>query len=161
MDVILFLVPWVLVGTGVIFVALSGGPGAARSAYLTGGNRAFRVAIPLIYIGTGIAVPALVIANRGEAEGATDKLASAEISKVDERGKQLFRDTCSSCHNLDAVNARGVFGPDLDQIGEMTPKRLLAAIRNGGTGQDLMPAGLLEGENAKLVAEYVTKVAGE
>lgn len=161
MEVILFLVPWVLIGVGVIYVSLSGGPGAARNRYLTGGNRAFRVAIPLIYIATGIAVPALVIANRGEAEGATDALAAAEISSENERGKQLFRDTCASCHNLDAVNARGVFGPDLDDIGEMTPARVLGAIKNGGTGQDLMPAALLDGENARLVAEYVARVAGE
>lgn len=161
MEVILFLVPWVLIGIAVMFVAFSGGPGAARDAYLTRGNRAFRVAIPLIYIAAGVGIPALVIANRGEAEGATDQLAAEEASKKDERGKQLFRDTCASCHNLDAVNARGVFGPDLDEIGEMTPERVIGAIENGGTEQDLMPAGLLDGENAKLVAEYVSRVAGD
>ena len=77
-----------------------------------------------------------------------------------ERGKQLFRQQCASCHSLAAVNARGVTGPDLDEIGEVTPERVRNAIRNGGTGQDRMPAGLLEGEEARDVAEYVSEVAG-
>ena len=60
-----------------------------------------------------------------------------------ERGKQLFRQQCASCHSLAAVNARGVTGPNLDEIGEVTPERIHNAIRNGGTGQGRMPAGLL------------------
>ena len=59
------------------------------------------------------------------------------------------------------MNARGVTGPDLDDIGEVSQERVLNAIRNGGTGQDRMPAGLLEGEEARDVAEYVSEVAGQ
>ena len=51
-------------------------------------------------------------------------------------------------------------GPSLDQIGEISPERVVNAIENGGTGQGLMPAGLLEGQEAQDVAEYVSKVAG-
>ena len=32
MNVWIFLIPWILVGLGVIFVAFSGGPGRARQA---------------------------------------------------------------------------------------------------------------------------------
>jgi mono/diheme cytochrome c family protein len=160
LQIVLFLIPWLVIGFGIVFVAFSGGPGRAREAYLTGGRRAFRVVIPLLYLALGVAVPALVLSSRGEATGATDQLASEDLGKDLERGKDLFRQTCASCHNLDAVNARGVTGPDLDAIGEMTPQRVLSAIEKGGTGQKRMPAGLLEGENARAVAQYVAKVAG-
>lgn len=161
MEILVFLVPWVLIGIGIIFVSFSGGPGEARRAYLTRGNRAFAVAIPVIYIAMGLAVPALVLSARGESTGATGALAHEELPAGLERGKQLFRDTCASCHDLDALNANGVTGPDLDQIGEVTPERIVTAIREGGTGQKRMPAGLLEGENAEAVARYVAAVAGK
>jgi cytochrome c553 len=159
MEVLAFLIPFLLLGAAVLFIAFSGSPGAAREAYLTRGNRVFKVAIPVIYIVLGIAVPALILTNRDEAAGATGSLRDEPLSANEEQGKSLFRQSCSSCHNLDAVNARGVTGPDLDEIGEITPERIVGAIENGGTGQDRMPAGLLEGEEAQAVAAYVSKVA--
>jgi cytochrome c553 len=161
MEIVAFLVPWVLIGIGVIFVAFSGGPGRAREAYLTRGRRAFRVVIPLLYLGVGVAIPAVVIAARGEAEGGTERLEQSELSAADERGKDLFGQACASCHNLDAVNARGVTGPDLDEIGTVSRERVLNAIRIGGTGQARMPSRLLEGEEAEAVARYVARVAGK
>lgn len=161
MEIVIFLVPWILIGIGIIFVSFSGGPGEARRAYLTRGNRAFTIAIPLIYIAFGVAVPALALNSRGESTGATGALAHQDLPENLERGKQLFRETCASCHDLDAINANGVTGPDLDQIGEITPERIITAIREGGTGQKRMPAGLLEGENAEAVANYVAAVAGK
>ena len=161
MSIVAFLVPFVLLGAAVVFIAFQGGPGAAREAYLTKGGRVFKVAIPLLYIVLGVGVPALILANKGEAAGGTGALQSQELTAATERGKTLFRQQCASCHTLAAVNARGVTGPSLDGIGEVTPKRIINAIRNGGTGQDRMPARLLEGDEAKDVAEYVAEVAGK
>jgi mono/diheme cytochrome c family protein len=161
MEVALFLTPFVLLGLGIIFVAFSGGPGKAREAYLTKGGRFFRFSIVLLYLALGLAVPALVIADREPSEGATSPLQHEEASSDLEEGKELFRQTCTSCHTLAAANARGVTGPNLDEIGEMTEDRVLNAIKVGGTGQKRMPAGLLEGEDAEHVAQYVTAVAGQ
>lgn len=161
MEVVVFLAPFALIGIGVIFVAFSGGPGRAREAYLTKGGRFFRFAIVLIYAGLGLAVPALIIASREPSEGATPPLQHETASSELEEGKELFRQTCTSCHTLAAANARGVTGPDLDEIGEMTEERVLQAIKIGGTGQKRMPSGLLEGEDAEAVAKYVTAVAGQ
>jgi mono/diheme cytochrome c family protein len=161
MEVVVFLVPFVLLGIGVIFVAFSGGPARAREAYLTKGGRFFRFSIVLLYAVLGLAVPALVIANREPSEGGTPPLKHEEASSELEDGKELFRQTCASCHTLAAANARGVTGPDLDEIGEMTEDRILGAIRVGGTGQKRMPAGLLEGEDAQAVSKYITAVAGK
>jgi mono/diheme cytochrome c family protein len=161
MEVVAFLAPFALLGIGVIFVAFSGGPGRAREAYLTKGGRFFRFSMALVYVGLGLAVPALIIAAREPAEGGTPPLKDEHASSELEDGKELFRQTCASCHTLAAANARGVTGPDLDAIGEMTEDRVLTAIRVGGTGQKRMPAGLLEGEDAQAVARYLAEVAGK
>ena len=159
MEIIAFLLPFLLLGSAVLFVAFSGGPGKAREAYMTRAGGVFKIGIPLLYLVLGVAVPALVLANRGEAAGGRGSLEGDVLTAETDRGKQLFRQQCSTCHNLDAVNARGVTGPDLDEIGQITEERILGAIKNGGTGQKRMPAGLLEGEEADAVAAYVSKVA--
>jgi cytochrome c553 len=164
MEIVGFLAPWLLVGIGVIFVSFSGGPGAAREAYLTRGRRGFILLIVLVYIGIGVAIPAVVIASRGTREGNSTLLSQNKLrdAKPDvQEGRTLFIESCAACHNLDAANARGVTGPDLDKIGTVTPARVESAIRIGGTGQLRMPAGLLEGQNAKDVAAYVSAVAGK
>ena len=161
MEVVAFLAPFVLLGIGAVFVAFSGGPGRAREAYLTKGGRFFRFSMVLIYAVLGLAVPALVIANREPSEGATGPVQHEQASSQLEDGKELFRQTCTNCHTLAAANAHGATGPNLDEIGEMTEDRVLQAIKIGGTGQKRMPAGLLEGEDAEAVAAYVTAVAGK
>jgi cytochrome c553 len=164
MEIVGFLAPWILIGIGVIFVSFSGGPGPAREAYLTRGRRVFGLLIVLTYIGIGIAVPAVVIASRGERMG-NDATLSQEMVRDEKpqvrEGRALFMESCAACHTLAAVNARGVTGPDLDKIGTVTPARVLSAIKIGGTGQRRMPAGLLEGQNARDVADFVSSVAGK
>jgi len=155
------IAPFLALGIGVFFVAFSGGAGRARETYLTGGRRAFPLVILVIYVALGIAVPAAVIASRGESEGGVGSLRTQKVTESDQRGKELFVSTCKSCHNLDAVQAGGVTGPDLDELGQLDSQRVQNAIKNGGTGQDRMPANLLQGQDAKDVAAYVAKVAGQ
>jgi hypothetical protein len=160
MTVIAFLIPFVLLGVAVVFIAFWGGPGAAREAYLTRGNRLFRIGIPILYILLGVVVPALVLTARGETAGGTGALKDSELTEAELRGKMLFRQQCASCHTLAAVDARGVTGPNLDEIGEVKAARIVNAIKLGGTGQKRMPSQLLTGEDAKEVADYVARVAG-
>ena len=161
MEVLLVLVPFVVLGLIVMFIAFSGGPSAAREAYLTRGGKAFSIAFLLLYAALGVAVPAAVIAARGEAEGGTGSLRTQEATAQDEEGKQLFISTCKSCHTLEAVQAHGVTGPNLDELGGLDEARVLQAIERGGTGTGRMPPQLLEGEDAEAVAGYVAKVAGQ
>jgi len=161
MEWLFVIAPFFVLGVIVFFVAFWGGPGAAREAYMTGGRRSFPVMILVIYLALGIAVPAAVIASRGEAEGGVGSLRTEEPSPRLEEGKELFIATCKSCHNLDAVQARGITGPDLDEIGGLDRQRVMNAIRNGGTGQGRMPADLLLGQDAEDVAAYVAAVAGQ
>ena len=159
METIVFLTPFVLLGIAVLFVGFSGGPARARQAYLTRGNRAFRVVVPMIYVVLGLVVPAVIILDREEAIGGTSATANVKDEAL-HRGKDLFRQSCASCHTLQAANARGVTGPSLDDLGVLDEKRVLNAIRIGGTGEDRMPAGLLEGDEAKEVGRYISRVAG-
>jgi len=75
-------------------------------------------------------------------------------------GEELFVADCGSCHTLSAAGTTGTTGPDLDALGP-APDQVLAAIENGGAGSGVMPAGLVEGEQAQQVADYVGEVAGD
>ena len=164
MEIVGFLAPWILIGIAVVFISFSGGPGRAREAYMTRGRRVFALLVVLIYLGIGIAVPAVVIASRGTRMGNNTTLSQKKVRDQPasvQDGRTLFIESCSACHTLAAVNARGVTGPDLDTIGTITPPRVLSAIKIGGTGQMRMPAGLLQGQNAKDVADFVSTVAGK
>jgi cytochrome c553 len=160
MEVLIVIVPFVLAGIAVIFIAFTGGASAAREAYMTRGGRIFTVTILLLYIVLGVAVPAVVIAGRGEAKGGTGPLRSEGLTSKEEEGKQLFIQSCKSCHTLEAVQAHGVTGPSLDELAPLDKQRVLNAIERGGTGSGRMPPGLLEGEDADAVATYVANVAG-
>ena len=159
MEALYFLVPFVLLGIGVVWLAFRGG-GDGQPGRIARTGRGFRVLMVVLYVATGIAVPAVVIAARDEAKGGVGPLEEEHLTATEEEGKQLFEQTCASCHNLDAVNARGVTGPDLDDIGEVSERRVIGAIENGGTGQGRMPAGLLNDADAEAVAAYVSRVAG-
>ena len=160
MEVLFVLAPFVVLGLTVIFIAFSGGPSAAREAYLTRGGRFFTLSMIVLYLVLGVAVPAAVIAARGEAEGGVGSLRTEEISGTQEEGKQLFIQSCKSCHTLAAVQAHGVTGPNLDQLGGLDRQRVLQAIKRGGTGSGRMPPELLAGADANAVAAYVANVAG-
>jgi mono/diheme cytochrome c family protein len=160
MEFLIVIVPFVVLGLTVIFIAFWGGPSAAREAYLTRGGRFFTFAMIVLYLALGVAVPAVVIASRSEAEGGTGSLRSTEPTAKEEKGKELFIQNCKSCHTLAAVNAHGVTGPNLDELGGLDKQRVLHAIEIGGTGDGRMPPKLLEGADADAVATYVSDVAG-
>jgi mono/diheme cytochrome c family protein len=169
-----FVIAFLAVGAAVAFVAFSGGPSQAREAYLTKGRRGFRIAIPIIYIGLGIAVPALVLASSDSAEG-PNALASKQGNHDFNQGKMLFRENCWSCHTLKAAGAHGVTGPNLDDVGTLSQQRVVNAILIGGTGQGRMPQNVVPGACAKppchargkplteaeQVGLYVSQVAGK
>jgi mono/diheme cytochrome c family protein len=160
MEVLFVIVPFVVVGLIVMFVAFWGGPSGARQAYLTRGRRVFTFSILALYLALGVAVPAAVIAGRGESLGGTGSLRTETPDTTEEDGKTLFISTCKSCHTLEAVTAHGVTGPNLDELGGLTKDRVYQAIERGGTGSGRMPPMLLSEDDAKKVATYVAEVAG-
>lgn len=85
--------------------------------------------------------------------GGGDAAASAE-------GKQIFTQSCGTCHTLADAGTQGNVGPVLDQI-KPDEARTLNAIENGGAGSGAMPANIVTGKEADAVAAYVGSVAGK
>ncbi len=106
------------------------------------------------------ALLAVAIASCGGDDSATTTSATvengdAEISST--QAKEIFIDTCGSCHTLKDADTTGSIGPNLDEL-EPDTVRVETQIKQGG---DQMPANLLHGQEAKAVAKYVSSMAGK
>ena len=91
------------------------------------------------------------------------------VSKDDPNyeGAELFATHCSGCHTLSAAGTQGsgnrgerTQGPNLNGRNE-TYDDVLFAIQNGGFSGAIMPQNIVVGEEAKAVAKFVAKYAGE
>jgi mono/diheme cytochrome c family protein len=84
-------------------------------------------------------------------------------------GALIFNDKCSGCHTLgsagtqgSAVNVRDrerTDGPNFNTRPEAVDA-ILYAIRNGGFSGAIMPENIVVGDDARKVAEYLSKYAG-
>lgn len=106
-----------------------------------------------------VAIPYIAITKEGEGEPAAAKVAAS-----DEEARDLFQVNCGSCHTLARAGTDGVVGPNLDDLlglgsPEANRPRVETAIEDGVGGR--MPAGILDGEQAKKVADFVSRVAGQ
>jgi mono/diheme cytochrome c family protein len=108
-----------------------------------------------------------------------DSAPEASVPTGLEDAKALFQNNCGNCHTLYAAETDGNFGPDLDELLaptgppegpnvegtiESTEGRAFNAIKEGvdsSTAPGRMPGGILSGEQAKEVAEFVARTAGE
>jgi len=108
-----------------------------------------------------------------------DEATAADVPAGLESGKELFDINCGTCHALYAAGTDGNFAPNLDdllaptgppegpnaqQTIEATEGRVLNAIEEGvdsSTTAGRMPAGIIDGEQAEEVAEFVARTAGE
>lgn len=164
-----FIAFWVLLGLGVFFVAMRGGPRGARESLHTesrAGQRVVTVGIALLFA-FGLLVPAFVLASNAEHK-ASVAVGGLRLTAEQQKGRELFARTCAVCHTLAATNAVGRVGPNLDvRVGDdiSTPAGrkalVLSAIAEGrarGLGQ--MPALLYQGKEAEELASFVAAVAG-
>jgi mono/diheme cytochrome c family protein len=167
--VIGFVLFWVVLGLGVFFVAMRGGPRGARESLHTDsklGQRAVTLGIVLLFA-AGLAVPALVLAFNGEHK-ASVATGGLHLNAEQVKGRELFAHACAVCHTLAAVKSVGRIGPNLDvRVGDDITTAsgrkalVLSAIAEGrarGLGQ--MPAMLYQGKEAEEVANFVAVVAG-
>ena len=87
------------------------------------------------------------------------------------KGAELFNQRCSGCHTLEAANAYGSKPPDQIQGGERTNgpnldvrkvqrDDALFAIRHGGFSGAIMPANIVMGRDAQLVADFLAQYSG-
>jgi mono/diheme cytochrome c family protein len=163
MTTLIFVLVWVILGLGLLLVALSGGPGGALQRVMSTSRAARRVAIVLFTLALlllGVGVPAAVIAAVSN-NNSIPEANVTDLTASEQHGRELFGLRCANCHTLKAANASGAIGPDLDQ--RRPPKALvLDAIEKGraqGNGQ--MAAQLYTGEDAEDVANFVAKAVGQ
>jgi mono/diheme cytochrome c family protein len=108
-----------------------------------------------------------------------DSPEGVEVPAALQDGKSLFETNCGNCHTLYAAGTDGNFGPDLDELLaptgppsggtaeqtiEATRGRVLSAVEEGVDSSTLpgrMPGGIISGEQAEAVAEFVARTAGQ
>jgi mono/diheme cytochrome c family protein len=124
----------------------------------------------LLVIVLAALIPWLVFRSDGDAANGRE-----EVAANLEQGQSLFETNCGTCHTLYAAGTDGNFGPNLDELlaasGTPTEKkeveqlkgRVLNAIHEGVDSSSTpgrMPPGILNGEQAEEVAEFVANTAG-
>jgi mono/diheme cytochrome c family protein len=163
MTTLVFVLVWVVLGLGLLLIALSGGPSGAlqrMQSQSRGSRKAWSVLFVIALLILGVGVPLAVISS----VEARDDIPQANVSNLtsaEEHGRELFGKRCAQCHTLSASKAVAQVGPSLDTL--RPPKELvLDAIEKGrarGSGQ--MGAGIYTGEDAEDVAAYVAKAVGQ
>lgn len=159
MAALLFCSFFVAIGLAVVLVAMRGGPRGVRDTLERGRGRPMRAvefALVAAVFAFGIAVPAAVLVSDQAAAGP----GGSQLTAGEQEGRVLFNEKCATCHALDDANAVGQVGPDLDALAPTAALTLDAIEKGRARGQGQMPALLLDGEDAKLVAEYVATVSG-
>ena len=162
MAVLAFVLLFVLLGLGALFLAMRGGAKGARERRAVQSRRGRRGATLLFVLSIlilGIAVPAVVIAT----ETSRNSIPEANVKELTEtqlHGRELFDLRCKNCHALEAAKATARVGPNLDDL--RPPKALvLDAIEKGrANGNGNMAADLVEGEDAEAVAQFVAVAVG-
>jgi mono/diheme cytochrome c family protein len=172
LAVVLFAAFWVVLGLGVFFLGIRGGPRGRLETRAPDyrARRAVGWSLLVIYVAFGIALPALfLIGNHNQANG---QVGGSELTQAEKHGRELFGERCGVCHTLAAANSVGKVGPNLDVI-PPTEQLVLHTIQYGclqnpppGSqaaclGEGTMPADAVQGVDAQDVAKFVAKVAGK
>jgi mono/diheme cytochrome c family protein len=162
MAVLAFVLFFLLLAFGAFFLAMSGGPKGARDRIQRPSRRGRRGAT-LAFVATilllGVAVPAAVIAT-DKSRSSIPEADVKHLTELQKKGQELFGQRCRMCHTLEAANATGKVGPDLDEP-PRSKALVLDAIKNGrANGNGNMPAAVYEGQDAEAVAEFVAVASG-
>jgi mono/diheme cytochrome c family protein len=122
--------------------------------------RCLRIAVPIV----ALTVVAALLAACGT-EGI-----SSSVTPPYKPGAVLFAQRCGGCHTLGPAGTQGTSvnkkdrertdGPNLNKRKETIPC-VLYAIRNGGFSGAIMPQNIVTGPQARQVAAFVAKYAGQ
>jgi mono/diheme cytochrome c family protein len=124
----------------------------------------------LLVLFLAVLIPWLAFRSNGDAARGDQKV-PADLKS----GQSLFQTNCGTCHTLYAAGTDGNYAPNLDVLLapagpatgsaiKQTESRVLNAVENGvdsTTTPGRMPGGILNQQQAKEVAEFVARTAGE
>jgi mono/diheme cytochrome c family protein len=166
-----FVALWVVVAL-ILFVVATRGTGTASPTRRDPGRRGSTVTITMFVVTAvvfGVGLPLLLLT--GNHHNANAQVGGIKLTAGESSGRELFGQHCGVCHTLAAANAVGKVGPNLDTL-KPAQSTVLNTINNGclpnppkGSnqgclGQGVMPAAVVEGQEAQNVAAFVAKVAG-
>jgi hypothetical protein len=113
----------------------------------------------------------LCVAAAAVLAGCGGKIEVPEEQTAAREGAELFNERCSGCHSLEVANAYGskaagqieggerTNGPDFN-VRKVSKDDALFAIRNGGFSGAIMPANIVVGRDAELVAAFLARYSG-
>jgi mono/diheme cytochrome c family protein len=175
LAVILFIAFWVILALSLFFIAIRGGVGGARATlHAQGriGRAAMNSMFVFVFVGFGVVAPIAILT--GNHANASAQVGGLKLTSAEKTGRTLFGEHCGVCHTLAAANAIGKVGPNLDTI-QPSASLVVKTINNGCLqnaspssnpaqtclGYGTMPSGVLQGEDATDVAQFVARVAGK
>ena len=166
-----FVALWVVIALGLVVLATRG-TGTVSPTRRDPGRRGSSISITMFVVTAvvfGIGLPLLMLT--GNHHNASAQVGGIKLTANERTGRELFGQHCGVCHTLAAANAVGKVGPNLDVL-KPAQSTVLNTINNGclpnppkGSneaclGQGVMPAAVVQGEEAQDVAAFVAKVAG-
>jgi cytochrome c553 len=135
----------------------------------TVGRKIVNVILVVTYVGFGIVAPGIFLV--GNHDRASAQISGIKLTAAEKSGRELFGLHCAQCHTLAAASAIGKTGPNLDQL---RPAYALVihtlqygCLQNAAPGSPQsclgygnMPADVVQGRQARQVAQFVSRVAG-
>ena len=167
-----FVAFWVVVALALLVLATRG-TGTATPQRRDPGRRGSTATIAVFAVTAvvfGVGLPLLMLT--GNHHNASAQVGGIKLTPAEKSGRELFGQHCGVCHTLAAANAVGKVGPNLDVL-KPAQSVVLNTINNGclpnppkGSvqgclGYGVMPAAVVQGEDAQNVAAFVAKVAGK
>lgn len=133
---------------------------------------AVNVSLTVVMIGFGIVIPAIFLINNHD-RSATAGTGGIKLTANEVNGRELFGVHCAVCHTLASANSVGKTGPNLDQLkpgytlimhtleyGCLQQAESSSEYNEVCLGYGVMPADIVQGQDAVDVARYVAAVAG-
>ena len=115
-------------------------------------------------------IAACVAVAAALAAGCGSKSIELAADDPNHKGAKIFAERCGACHTLGVAGTQGstfdvtdresVDGPNFDDRKE-TVEDVIFAIQNGGFSGAIMPENIVTGAEAREVAEFLGKYAGQ
>lgn len=163
MAVLIFVLFWVLVALGLVFIGIRSGRRRGGDEESTGraGRAYWFVGFGVVLVGFGAGLPIAATFGRASSSNSVTKADINQLTENQQTGRDLFHKYCSVCHSLVAANAVARVGPDLDKL-RPTKSLVLDALKKGrARGNGAMARDLVVGQDAQDVADFVSAAVGQ
>lgn len=170
--VLIFISVWVVLGLILFLASTRGGMGGGRPVFGSrsrASGRGMAAAFILAFLAFGVALP--IIFETGNRTHANGQVGGMKLTADEKSGRELFQEHCAMCHTLAAASASGPVGPNLDDL-KPGYDLVMHTIQNGCLpnaqpgdpqaclGNGVMPANIVQGQMARQIAAFVSRVAG-